>query len=186
MRIAVASSLLLVVALNAPALAIPGQSTAQLAAWGKSNPTLRGFKPTIDDYTGGTTYIASLTIDGHNSQFNSQTKGGRARAESIELLDVPDTWDLAKHLTLVNDAIRTIYGPQYVEDFKNAVRLPHKGRVTAWQGKRLAYATFGQAIFVYRAIDVPFIAKNMQQCDALDCSEGDVEKLPRQMRFLRD
>ncbi len=159
-------------ALIAPAWAIPGQTTVQLAAWGKANAALHDFKPTIDDATGGTTYIASMTIEGHNGEFNSVTKAGVANREFVEL-DVPDAWNLAQHLALVNDTIRAIYGSAYVDDFKSATRVPHTGRVSIWAGKKLAYATFGASIFFYQNRDLPGIVKNMRHCDALDCSEGD-------------
>jgi hypothetical protein len=169
--------LLLAAVSSAPARAIPGQTTAQVAAWGKGNAALHSFAATVDDSTGGTTYIAQTAIDGHNGSFNSKTKRGVARYEFLELNDIPDAWNLAQHLRLVVDAIRTIYGATYVADFKGATHVPHSGRVTLWQGKKLAYATFGTAVFFFQNKDVPGIVKNMHACDALDCSEGDIDDL---------
>ncbi len=150
---------------------------AQDAVWGKANPALHGWTATIDDSTGGTTYIARITVDGRSSTFNSKTKRGVTRYEFLELNDVPDTWNLVQHLPLVVDAIHAIYGEAYVADFKSATRVPHSGRVTLWQGKKLAYATFGQAVFFFQNKDLPGILKNMRACDALDCSDGDIDDL---------
>ena len=162
---------------TAPAWAIPGQTSTQVAAWGKANPALRHFTATIDDSTGGTTYIASATIDGHDSTFNSKTKRGVTRYEFLEFNNIPDAWNLLQHLPLVVDTIHTLYGAKYVNDFKGATRVPHSGRVALWQGKKLAYATFGTAVFFFRNNDVPGIVKNMRACDALDCSDGDIDDL---------
>jgi hypothetical protein len=169
--------LVLFAALSAPALAIPGQTMAQDAAWGKANPALHNWIATVDDSTGGTTYIAQMKIDGQDSTFTSKTKRNVARYEFVDFNSVPDTWNMGQHLPLVVEAIRTIYGPEYVADFKSATRVPHSGRVTLWQGTKLAYATFAQAVFFFANKDVPGILKNMRACDALDCSDGDIDDL---------
>lgn len=167
------AALLFAATLCAPAWAIPGQTTAQLAAWGKANVALHGFKPTIDQETGGTNFMASIIVDGYRGEYSAEPENDRVHMEYISFQNFPDARNLAQHLPLVIHAIGAIYGQAYVDDFRSAARMPHNGRVTLWQGKKLGYATFGPALFFYQSKDVPAIAKNMRACDALDCSDND-------------
>jgi len=153
------------------ALAIPGQTPAQLLAWGKSNAALPGFKPTMDENTGGTVYMARLKIDGLDADFSSEPTNGVARQEYISFQGVGDPWNLSKHMSIARDAIRTVYGADYLADFTSAKVVPLHGRVVAWQGKRLAYSIFGGAIFMIRNADFPAVLKNIHTCDGIDCED---------------
>jgi hypothetical protein len=166
-------AVLLIAALTAPAFAIPGQTTAQLAAWGKGNAALRGFKPTIDDSTGGTNYMAIVNVDGLRAEFNAEPQRGRVHMEYISFQNVSDAWFLEQHMAVAIDAIRKIYGDDYAADFKSAQRVPHAGRVAAWQGKKLGYATFGTALFIADPPEFANVLENMHVCDAIAC--GDVD-----------
>jgi hypothetical protein len=166
-------SLIFSVALCAPALAIPGQTAGQLAAWGKGNAALRQFRATIDDETGGTNYMATVVVDGYRGEYDAEPQRGRVHMEYISFQDVSDAWYLQLHMTVVIDTIRKIYGDAYAADFKNAKRIPHYGRVAAWQGKRLGYATFGTALFIVDAPEFANVLESMHVCDALECSDDD-------------
>jgi hypothetical protein len=165
--------LLLSAALCAPASAIPGQTAAQLAAWGKLNPALRGFRATIDDETGGTNYMATIRVDGLHAEFSAEPQSGRVHMEYISFQDVSDAWFVEQHMTVAIDAIRKIYGDAYAADFKGAKRIPHVGRVAAWQGKKLGYATFGTALFVVDSPEFASLVESMHVCDAIDCGDAD-------------
>jgi hypothetical protein len=155
-------------------LAMPGQTPTQLMTWGVHNPGLVGFKATLTDLDGGgTDYIARLNVDGYHGQFHARPKRGIVRIEYVSFEDTPDAWHFEQHLAFVRAVIARVYGRAIASDFGHAVRVPLRGRVAAWQGKKLAYATFGAAIFVINTPDFAGVLHNVHQCDALDCSEGD-------------
>lgn len=173
MRRFVAWSLIFSAVLCAPAWAIPGQTAAQLTAWGKANAALQQFHASSDDETGGTNYMATVVVDGYRAEYNAEPQGGRVHMEYIAFQNVSDAWFVELHMTVAIDAVRKIYGDAYATDLKNAKRIPHDGRVAAWQGKRLGYATFGAALFVVDAPEFANVLESMHVCDALDCSDDD-------------
>ncbi len=165
--------LLLSVTLAAPAWAIPGQTAGQLSVWGKANTALHGFRATIDDETGGTNYMATVVVDGYHAEYNAEPQRGRVHLEYISFQDVPDAWNLQQHIPFVTDAIRKVYGDAYAADFKSAQRVPYSGRVAAWRGKKLAYATFGAALFIMDTPEFANVLENMHVCDAIACGDTD-------------
>jgi hypothetical protein len=167
------ATVLLSEVLCAPAWAIPGQTTAQFSAWGKANPALRGFKGTIDDETGGTNFVATIVVDGLHAEYNAEPQRGRVHMEYVSFQDVSDAWFVELHMNVAADTIRKIYGDDYAADFKNAQRIPHAGRVAAWRGKKLGYATFGDALFIVDTPEFANVIESMHLCDALDCSDSD-------------
>jgi hypothetical protein len=171
-RVLIALALLAVIAATtSSARAIPGQTEKQLAAWGKSNVALPGFKRTNDDNTGGNDYMADLNVDGIVMTFSSEPESGVVRKEYLSLHDVPDTYALAKHPQFIRDMLRVVYGVQYEKDFATSNMVPLHGRVVVWQGKRLAYAVFGDALFMINNADFPAVLKNIHSCDAIDCTD---------------
>jgi len=122
----------------------------------------------MDEETGGTNYVATVTIDGQDGDFNAEPEGGIVHREYVAFHNV-DT--LNAHAALIRDTLARIYGESVAADFMNASRLPHKGRAVAWQGKKLAYVAFGSALFVERLADLPDVIHNLRACDALDCSD---------------
>ena len=165
--------LLLSAVLCARASAIPGQTAAQFSAWGKANSALQGFHPEIDDETGGTNYTATVVVDGIRGEYNAQAQRGRVHMEYIAFQDVSNSWYLEQHMTVAVDTIRKIYGDAYAADFKNAKQIPHAGRVAAWEGKKLGYATFGTALFIVDTPGFANVIESMHVCDAIDCADTD-------------
>ena len=155
----------------AVANATPGQTPAQLTAWGKANPALPGFIATNDDNTGGTDYTARTKIGRYTIEFHSEPQGGIVHREYVSYVDMSDAWNASDHLDVVRDTLRTIYGSPYALDFDAASRVYHSGRLTIWRGKRLAYATFAGALFVERLADLPALLKNAKTCGAIDCED---------------
>ena len=165
--------LVLIGALCTPVLALPGQTTAQFAAWGKANAALRGFHASIDDETGGTNYMATVVEQGYHGEYNAEPQRGRVHMEYISFQDMPDAWHLEFHLPFVIATIRDVYGEAIAADFTRARRIPHVGRVAAWQGKKLAYATFGTALFIVDTPEFANLVENMHVCDAIVCDDDD-------------
>jgi len=162
---------LFVFATTSQAFAIPGQSVAQLAAWGKSNAALHGFKPSMDQNTGGTVYMATVTIDGLGSDFSSEPVSGVVPQEYVAFRDVNESWQLAKHPGLILDTVRVVYGAAYANDFQHATRVPLHGRTVAWRGAKLSYAVLGAAFFTIDNAEFPAVLKNIHACDALACED---------------
>jgi hypothetical protein len=82
------------------------------------------------------------------------------RIEYVSFEDTPDAWHFEQHLAFVREVIRRVYGSAIASDFAHAKRVPLRGRVAAWQGKKLAYATFGAAIFVINTPDFAGVLHN--------------------------
>lgn len=127
----------------------------------------------MDQETAGTNYMATVSVDGLRAEFNAEPQRGRIHMEYIAFQDVSDAWFLELHLPVAIDAIRKIYGDDYVADFKRAQRIPHEGRVAAWRGKKLGYATFGAALFIADIPEFANVIESMHVCDAIDCSDND-------------
>jgi hypothetical protein len=127
----------------------------------------------MDQETAGAFYMATVSIDGLRAEFNAEPQRGRVHMEYIAFQNVSDAWFLEQHLPVALDAIRAIYGAEYAADFKHAQRVPHEGRVAAWQGKKLGYATFGTTLFIVDASEFANVIESMHVCDAIDCSDND-------------
>lgn len=167
---AVAIGLVLLVLFAAPALAVPTQSEARLAVWGKANHALRGFHASVDDATGATDFIATVTVDGASGEFHAEPVRGRVHREYVDF-NVSDTWAMFDHLNVMRDALRTIYGAAIADDFERAQRNRPRNAVILWKGKRFGYAAFGSAFFVFQLTDLPAITQHVLYCDAIDCSD---------------
>lgn len=165
----VALAIAIVALATQSALAIPGQTPSQLLAWGKSVAALHGFKPSMDEETGGTVYLGKVTIDGHAGDFSSEPSQGIVHQEYVSFNGVND---VGKSPTLLADTIRSVYGADYANDFLHAAKLPLHGQVVAWRGAKLAYATLGSALFMIRNADFPAVLKNIHTCDAIDCGDA--------------
>ena len=153
------------------AFAIPGQTEKQLAAWGKSNGALVGFKGSMDQNTGGTVYMADFKIDGLKAEFSSEPLSGVVPHEFINFDNMPDKWDAGKHLNIVRDTITLVYGAAYAADFANATKVNLHGQTLAWHGKKASYATYGVAIFVISSAAWPEALKNIHTCDGIVCED---------------
>ena len=125
----------------------------------------------MDDETGGAVYLAHTTIDGLAAEFSSEPVGGLARQEYVAFTDQSEPWTLAPHPALILDALRVVYGADYVADFRAAVRVPLRGKTIAWRGTKLSYAVMGAALFTIRNADFPSVLKNIRKCDGLDCED---------------
>lgn len=117
--------------------------------------------------------MATIVVDGLHGEYNAEPQRGRVHMEYISFQDISDAWFVELHMSVAVDTIRKIYGDDYAADFKNAKRIPHAGRVAAWRGKKLGYATFGGALFIVDAPEFANVIENMHLCDALDCSDTD-------------
>lgn len=161
-------ALALTLATTGNALALPGQSEKQLAAWGKSNSALAGFKKTFDQNTAGNNYQATLNVDGHAASFSAEPVAGVVPHEYVAFEGLPDTWQASAHLSLVRDALTLVYGKAVADDFQTAGRV--KASIPIWKGKRYAYATADAAIVLMRLSDLKQALKNARDCGALDCA----------------
>ena len=168
----VACLLLLAALTCAPALAIPGQTPAQVLAWGKNDTGFTLFEKANDDEVGGEgyEYYGQLKIEGHFTEFEALPHHGVIAEERITIYDVPNEMPRARTVQLMHEVIRKIYGAAYDRDFTNATRIPNTGSATIWRGARVGYIEFGGTFFIVRNSDVQTFVANTRKCGALDCS----------------
>ncbi|MEB3295280.1 MAG: hypothetical protein VKJ24_19175 [Synechococcales bacterium] len=102
-----------------PVQAIPGQPTNQVAAWMRSNPTLRplpGEKLTIrrnNTPSQRLVFEASLFAPGRIVRSNT---GGKVRSETLQLFDMLYGVTQAR----LEESLRAIYGLEIAQDYANA------------------------------------------------------------------
>ncbi len=125
----------------------------------------------MDQETGGTVYMATVTVDGMRADFSSEPTTGIARKEYVAFRGVDDAWQLAKHPALMLDTVRVVYGESYANDFRNATLVPLHGRVIAWRGVKLSYAAAGAALFTMTNAEFKTVLQHIRQCDAIDCED---------------
>ncbi len=156
----------------APAFAIPGQTPAQVLAWGKSDAAFTLFEKANDDEVGGEGYefYGQLKIEGHFTEFHAKPHHGVIAMEQITVNDIPNTLSKSRMLLLMHEVVRKIYGATYDDDFTNATRIPNTGIATISRGARAGYIEFGGAFFVVRNSEVHTFVTNVRKCGALDCS----------------
>jgi hypothetical protein len=157
----------------APALAIPGQTPAQVLAWGTHNRGFDKFVRANDDEVGGEGYefFGTLKIDGHDTEFHALPHHGIIAQERVTVLDVPNEMPKSRTMQVIREILHKVYGPTYERDFANATRIPNTGTVTTiWRGARLGYMEFGGTFFVVRNSDLRTFVVNTRRCGALDCS----------------
>lgn len=103
----------------APVQALPGQPTNQVAAWMRSNPTLRplpGEKLTIrrqNTPSQRLIFEASLFSPGRIARSNT---GGKVRSETLQLFDMLYGVTQAR----LEESLRAIYGLEISQDYANA------------------------------------------------------------------
>lgn len=103
-----------------PALALPGQSTAEVMTWLRANPSLRG-QPgeTLTIRRSNTPaqrmiFEASQFAPGKISRLAASS--GKVRSESLQLFDMRNGVSKAR----LEEALRTIYGLEITRDYANA------------------------------------------------------------------
>src|SRR5215469_5002732 len=104
----------------APARAIPGQTNADVMAWGKANAAFTGFD--LKTSLGGTkAYRADVVVDTHKAEFSAHSdSSGTIGVEYVTFTDEADTWIVAGHKPLMVATIRAIYGDAYASDLASA------------------------------------------------------------------
>ena len=135
----------------APALAIPGQTDAQLLAWGKGNSVLTDFQRVHSNDTGGPgyEYMATLKVDGHDIEFHAEPRDGAILLEAFMFLDLAPSPPPMQSVDVLRDVIASAYGAQHASDFTSARRLANTGNAGLWRGKLLGYASIGDAFLVF-------------------------------------
>lgn len=168
----VACAVLLAACTAAPALAIPGQSDAQLTAWGKANSEFTQFGRQNDNSPNGAgyEYVGKLNIDGHDTEFHVKpNRDGTIKYEVFVFLDLGPSLFPMQNSVLYRDAIARVYGEPYERDFSFASHLPNTGNVAMWRGTLLGYSAFGNALLIFTPRDFDAILKQ-SHCTASGCS----------------
>ena len=155
----------------APALAIPGQTAAQLEAWGKVNPAFKEFskKTSLGGYSA---YRAFISVGGHKGEYSSLIDKTGVYGEYLTFsYDEPDSWEMVGHKPFMHDAISTVYGPDVTADFDAATRVKTDDTTRdIFKGKRYAYVTDVVSLIVVRADVLPEILRNLDNCYSVFCS----------------
>ena len=151
----IACSVLMAALVIGPALAVPGQTGAQLEASANSSGAFTKFirfhtdhpDPDSADYE----YIGTLTVDGHETEFHAKpSRDGTIEVEFFVFSDLMAmTPSPAPNIELISDTLARVYGAQYASDFKSAQQLPSKPNATMWRGKLLGYFAFGGGLVVF-------------------------------------
>ncbi|MBE9031093.1 hypothetical protein IQ266_15265 [filamentous cyanobacterium LEGE 11480] len=116
----IASSLGIAVGLSTPAQALPGQTVAEVAAWMRSNPTIRpGRNEQLivrksDSAAQRFSFESSLFAPG--ALVAGSRSGGRIRNETLKLFDMQNGVSKAR----LEEALRSIYGLDVTQDFDRA------------------------------------------------------------------
>lgn len=172
----VACGLLLAALATAPALAIPGQTAAQVDAWGKSTVAFTQFKRSPIEYPGPDgapyEYFATLSVDGHDIEFHGKPyRDGAIKLESFVFLDLTGEMANSKDVYLFRDTIASAYGTFYASDFMSAQKLPNTGTLAMWRGKALGYAAVAGMLLVFTPSGFDALAaETIQQCKISGCS----------------
>ena len=138
-------------ALGLPALALPGQTTSQVAAWIQGNATLRprpGEQLVVhrtDTAARRFTFRASMFAP---TGVPSAPVLGKIRSEQILLVDIID----GVSMTRLEESLRRIYGADVFSDYERAERVlvyptaetpPYTNRYLVIQGELLVGDRFG-------------------------------------------
>ena len=170
MRQAIAA-LVLFASIAAPASATPGQTDAQVVAWGKANASFKEFakKTSLGGYS---TYRAYVSVGGHKGEYSSLIDKTGVYGEYLTFsFDEPDTWEMAGHKPFMHDVIETVYGADVAADFDSATRVKtDDAQRDIFKGKKFAYVTDVVSLIVVRLDVLPQILGNLNNCYSVFCS----------------
>lgn len=171
----IACIVLLVALTCAPASAIPGQTDAQVLAWGKANHLFTQFERANDDEEDGAGYdfVGFFKTGGYDAEFYAKpNRRGTIAREEVAIPDVPRRWTVAQNMPLFREVIHRIYGLQYLNDFTAASRIVNEKHVAVWRGKLLGYIGYNGQMFIVAPTAISALAANVLSCGAIDCSSG--------------
>ncbi len=160
----------LALVIPAPALATPGQTVAQMEAWGKANPAFTDFskKTSLGGYSA---YRAFVEVGGHKGEYSALIDKTGVYGEYVTFsYDEPTSWDLAGHKSFMHDIIAKVYGDDYAADFDAAKKLPGVDPKEIYKGQKLAYIATLNSLLVVNLSEVPGILKNLNDCYDIFCS----------------
>jgi len=156
-----------------PAIATPGQSDADVQAWGKSNAAFTEFakKTALGGYS---TYRAYVMVDNHKGEYSALLDKTGVYGEYVTFsFDYPAEWNMAGHKSFMQDAIAKVYGASVAADFDSANKLPDAtDSREMYKGKQFAYIATLNSLLTVRLDVLPQILKNLDNCYDIFCSSS--------------
>ena len=167
----------------APALAIPGQTTAQFLAWAKTVLPDKALQTGRDDMSALPLYHADFHVGmgpKYEVVFTAEPDGnGLVRHETIALqrAGTMETYDFRKHKSLAHQILAWVYGANMAADFSDAKLVADyplfqsPTHQAIYRGQLYGYRLSGIAIDVMRLQDVNEAVKSAKDCSTRDCGD---------------